>query len=340
VAGSGPCASTPVWVMPRSPNKRYKYLLANGTTGLSVAFDSAHPDWAGFRQSAGRWEKWARWALQLISIEDMQRLFDGINLTEISTSMTINATASILLALYIAVGKRQGRDVRKLSGTIQNDVAEEYIARGTYIYPPQQAMRIITDIFAWTKQQPARVEHDFHLRLSHARSGIHRCAGSCVHLGNGIAYVGSGHPSRARCRQVCSALELFSSTRTVIFWKKWRQFRAAAECGRRSCANHFQAKESEVVDAALPHPDGRFDAYRAAAGKQYCADGNPGDGAVLGGTQSLHTNSFDEALACPPSSRRALPCAPSRLLRFESGAPQTVDPLAGSLLHRIAYQRD
>src|SRR6202166_4712112 len=133
-------------------NKRYKYLLANGTTGLSVAFDlptqigldSDHPLAVGEVGKVG---------VAIDSIEDMQRLFDGIDLTRISTSMTINATASILLALYVAVARRQGMEVRKLSGTVQNDVLKEYIARGTYIYPPHQAMRIITDLFAWCKTE-------------------------------------------------------------------------------------------------------------------------------------------------------------------------------------------
>src|SRR2546421_5144323 len=132
-------------------NRRYKYLLAHGTTGLSVAFDlptqigldSDHPLAAGEVGKVG---------VAIDSIEDMQRLFEGIDLTSISTSMTINATASILLALYLAVGKRQGADIRKLSGTVQNDVLKEYISRGTYIYPPRQGMRIITDLFAWTNQ--------------------------------------------------------------------------------------------------------------------------------------------------------------------------------------------
>ena len=131
-------------------NKRYKYLLANGTTGLSVAFDlptqigldSDNPLAAGEVGKVG---------VAIDSIEDMQRLFEGIDLTAISTSMTINATASILLALYVAVARRQGADIRHLSGTVQNDVLKEYIARGTYIYPPQQAMHIITDMFAWAR---------------------------------------------------------------------------------------------------------------------------------------------------------------------------------------------
>ncbi len=169
-------------------NKRYKYLLANGTTGLSVAFDlptqigmdSDHPMALGEVGKVG---------VAIDSIDDMQRLFDGIELTKISTSMTINATASILLALYVAVAKRQGGDIRRLSGTVQNDVLKEYIARGTYIYPPEQAMRIITDLFAWANENVP----DWN---TISISGYHmREAGSTAvqevafTLGNGIAYV-------------------------------------------------------------------------------------------------------------------------------------------------------
>src|SRR5882762_8916135 len=132
-------------------NQRYKYLLAHGTTGLSVAFDL--PTQIGMDSDhALAMGEVGKVGVAIDSIEDMQRLFDGIDLTKISTSMTINATASILLALYVAVARRQGADIRLLSGTVQNDVLKEYIARGTYIYPPSQAMRIITDMFAWTNQ--------------------------------------------------------------------------------------------------------------------------------------------------------------------------------------------
>ena len=177
-------------------NKRYKYLLANGTTGLSVAFDlptqigldSDNPLAMGEVGKVG---------VAIDSIEDMQRLFDGIDLTSISTSMTINATASILLALYVAVARRERRDIRKLSGTVQNDVLKEYIARGTYIYPPQQAMRIITDLFAWTNENVP----DWN---TISISGYHmREAGSTAvqevafTLGNGIAYVEAAIRRRA-----------------------------------------------------------------------------------------------------------------------------------------------
>src|SRR5207237_1066781 len=169
-------------------SKRYTYLLAHGTTGLSVAFDlptqigldSDHPLAAGEVGKVG---------VAIDSIEDMQRLFDGIDLTKISTSMTINATASILLALYVAVAKRQGANIRKLSGTVQNDVLKEYIARGTYIYPPQQAMRIITDLFAWANQNVPEWNtisiSGYHMR----EAGSTAVQEVAFTLGNRIAYV-------------------------------------------------------------------------------------------------------------------------------------------------------
>jgi methylmalonyl-CoA mutase N-terminal domain/subunit len=169
-------------------NKRYKYLLANGTTGLSVAFDlptqigmdSDHALAAGEVGKVG---------VAIDSIEDMERLFSGIELTRISTSMTINATASILLALYVAVARRQGADIRRLSGTVQNDVLKEYIARGTYIYPPRQALRVITDMFAWTKEHLPEWNtisiSGYHMR----EAGSTAVQEVAFTLGNGMAYV-------------------------------------------------------------------------------------------------------------------------------------------------------
>src|ERR1700680_2858001 len=169
-------------------NKRYKYLLANGTTGLSVAFDL--PTQIGLDSdpplAVGEVGKVG---VAIDSIEDMERLFDGINLTKISTSMTINATASILLALYVGVARRQGADIRKLSGTVQNDVLKEFIARGTYIYPPRQAMRIITAVFAWTNENVPEWNtisiSGYHLR----EAGSTAVQEVAFTLGNGIAYV-------------------------------------------------------------------------------------------------------------------------------------------------------
>ena len=248
-------------------NKRYKYLLANGTTGLSVAFDlptqigldSDHPLAVGEVGKVG---------VAIDSIEDMQRLFDGIDLTKISTSMTINATASILLALYVAVARRQGADIRKLSGTVQNDVLKEYIARGTYIYPPQQAMRIITDMFAWTNQNVPEWNtisiSGYHMR----EAGSTAVQEVAFTLANGIAYVQARHRRRARRRQVRAAAFLLLQ-RAQQFSGRSRQVpRRPPHVGAHH-ARAFQGQESALLDAALSYPDRRLHADRAAAGKQY-----------------------------------------------------------------------
>src|SRR5438309_4447728 len=189
-------------------NKRYKYLLANGTTGLSVAFDlptqigldSDHPLAAGEVGKVG---------VAIDSIEDMERLFEGIDLTSISTSMTINATASILLALYLAVGKRQGAALSKLSGTVQNDVLKEYIARGTYIYPPAQAMRIITDLFAFCNQQVPEWNtisiSGYHMR----EAGCTAVQEVAFTLANGITYVTAARNAGLDVDQFAPRLSFF-----------------------------------------------------------------------------------------------------------------------------------
>ena len=310
-------------------NKRYKYLLANGTTGLSVAFDlptqigldSDHPLAAGEVGKVG---------VAIDSIEDMQRLFDGIELTKISTSMTINATASILLALYVAVARRQGADIRKLSGTVQNDVLKEYIARGTYIYPPQQAMRIITDMFAWANENVP----DWN---TISISGYHmREAGSTAvqevafTLGNGMAYVRGGDQCRTRRRQVRSA--------AVVLLQRPQQFSGrGGEVPRRPPhvgAHHARSFQSDAIPSRWML---RF--HTQTAGSTLTAQQPENNivrtaiqamAAVLGGTQSLHTNSFDEALALPTEQAARIALRTQQIIAYESGAPQTIDPLAGS----------
>ena len=211
------------------------------------------------------------------SIEDMQRLFDGIDLTEISTSMTINATASILLALYVAVARRQGADIRKLSGTVQNDVLKEYIARGTYIYPPQQAMRIITDIFAWTNENVPEWNtisiSGYHMR----EAGSTAVQEVAFTLGNGIAYVEAAHRRRPRRRQVRAAALLLLQ-RAQQFPRRGREVPRRAPHVGEDHARPLQGEEPKIVDAALPHADRRFHADRAAAGEQHRAHGDSGHG--------------------------------------------------------------
>ncbi len=261
-------------------NKRYKYLLANGTTGLSVAFDlptqigldSDHPLAAGEVGKVG---------VAIDSIEDMQRLFDGIELTKISTSMTINATASILLALYVAVARRQGGDPRKLSGTVQNDVLKEYIARGTYIYPPHQAMRVITDMFAWANENVP----DWN---TISISGYHmREAGSTAvqevafTLGNGMAYVEAAIKAGLDVDKFAPRLSFFFNAHNN-FLEEVAKFRAARRMWARIMREHFKAQQPQVVDAALPHADGRINPDGSATGEQYRPHGDSGDGRRAG----------------------------------------------------------
>jgi len=309
-------------------NKRYKYLLANGTTGLSVAFDL--PTQIGLdsdsRLALGEVGKVG---VAIDSIEDMERLFDGIELTKISTSMTINSTASILLALYVAVARRKGNDVRKLSGTVQNDVLKEYIARGTYIYPPHQAMRIITDLFAWANENVP----DWN---TISISGYHmREAGSTAvqevafTLANGMAYVQAAIDKGLDVDKFAPRLSFFFNAHSN-FLEEVAKFRAARRMWARIMREHFRAKHpkswmlrfhTQTAGSTLTAQQPENNIVRTAI--QALA-------AVLGGTQSLHTNSFDEALALPTEQSARIALRTQQIIGYESGVPQTIDPLAGS----------
>jgi methylmalonyl-CoA mutase, N-terminal domain len=309
-------------------NKRYKYLLANGTTGLSVAFDlptqigmdSDHPMAIGEVGKVG---------VAIDSIEDMQRLFDGIELTKISTSMTINATASILLALYVAVARRQGGDIRKLSGTVQNDVLKEYIARGTYIYPPQQAMRVITDMFAWANENLPEWNtisiSGYHMR----EAGSTAVQEVAFTLGNGMAYVEAAIKAGLDVDKFAPRLSFFFNAHSN-FLEEVAKFRAARRMWARIMREHFRARNprswmlrfhtqtaGSTLTAQQPENNIVRTAFQAMA-------------AVLGGTQSLHTNSYDEALALPTEQAARIALRTQQIIAYESGAPQTIDPLAGS----------
>ena len=309
-------------------NKRYKYLLANGTTGLSVAFDlptqigldSDNPLAVGEVGKVG---------VAIDSIEDMQRLFDGIDLTKISTSMTINATGSILLALYIAVAKRQGADIRKLSGTVQNDVLKEYIARGTYIYPPQQAMRIITDMFAWANDNVPEWNtisiSGYHMR----EAGSTAVQEVAFTLGNGIAYAQAAINAGLDIDKFAPRLSFFFNAHSN-FLEEVAKFRAARRMWARIMKEKFKAQNprswmlrfhTQTAGSTLTAQQPENNIVRTAI--QALA-------AVLGGTQSLHTNSYDEALALPTEQAARIALRTQQIIAFESGAPQTIDPLAGS----------
>src|SRR5436309_1115160 len=309
-------------------NERYKYLLANGTTGLSVAFDlptqigldSDNPLAVGEVGKVG---------VAIDSIEDMQRLFDGIDLTKISTSMTINATASILLALYVAVARRQGADVRRLSGTVQNDVLKEYIARGTYIFPPAQAMRIITDMFAWANENvpewnPISIS-GYHMR----EAGSTAVQEIAFTLGNGIAYVKAAIDAGLDVDNFAPRVSFFFNAHNN-FLEEVAKFRAARRMWARIMREQFKAKNprswmlrfhTQTAGSTLTAQQPENNIVRTAI--QAMA-------AVLGGTQSLHTNSYDEALALPTEQAARIALRTQQIIAYESGAPQTVDPLAGS----------
>src|SRR6202171_339975 len=278
-------------------NKRYKYLLAHGTTGLSVAFDlptqigldSDHPLAAGEVGKVG---------VAIDSIDDMERLFEGIDLTTISTSMTINATASILLALYVAVARRRGGDIRKLSGTVQNDVLKEYIARGTYIYPPQQAMRVITDMFAWGKDNVPEWNtisiSGYHMR----EAGSTAVQEVAFTLGNGMAYVEAAIKAGLDVDKFAPRLSFFFNAHNN-FLEEVAKFRAARRMWARLMKDRFGARHAKSMML-------RF--HTQTAGSPLTAQQPENNivrtaiqalAAVLGGTQSLHTNSYDEALSLP-----------------------------------------
>jgi methylmalonyl-CoA mutase N-terminal domain/subunit len=317
-------------------NKRYKYLLDNGTTGLSVAFDlptqigmdSDHALASGEVGKVG---------VAIDSIEDMQRLFDGIDLTRISTSMTINATASILLALYVAVARRQGKgndndndnDIRKLSGTVQNDVLKEYIARGTYIYPPQQAMRIVTDMFAWANQNVPEWNtisiSGYHMR----EAGSTAVQEVAFTLGNGMAYVEAAIKAGLDVDKFAPRLSFFFNAHNN-FLEEVAKFRAARRMWARIMREHFKARNprswmlrfhTQTAGSTLTAQQPENNIVRTAI--QAMA-------AVLGGTQSLHTNSYDEALALPTEQAARIALRTQQVIAYESGAAQTIDPLAGS----------
>src|ERR1700685_1468023 len=278
-------------------NKRYKYLLANGTTGLSVAFDLPTQIGLDSDNSLAMGEV-GKVGVAIDSIEDMMRLFDGINLEKISTSMTINASASILLALYIVTARRTGSDVRKLSGTIQNDVLKEYIARGTYIYPPAQAMRIITDIFSYANEQVPEWNtisiSGYHMR----EAGSTAVQEVAFTLANGITYVQAAIDAGLDVDKFAPRLSFFFNAHSNFF-EEVAKFRAARRMWARIMRDRFGAKNpksqmlrfhTQTAGSTLTAQQPEINIARTAL--QAMAS-------VLGGTQSLHTNSFDEALALP-----------------------------------------
>lgn len=308
-------------------NKRYHYLLSQGVMGLSVAFDlptqigydSDHPLSEGEVGKVG---------VAIDSIEDMQTLFNGIKLEDVSTSMTINATGFILLALYVAVAKQQGADLSKLSGTIQNDILKEYAARGTYIYPPKPSMRIITDIFEWCSGELPKWNtisiSGYHIR----EAGSTAVQEIAFTLSNGKAYVKAAIEKGLDINVFGKRLSFFFNSHNNLF-EEVAKFRAA----RRMWANIM--KELGATD-----PKAMMLRFHTQTGGSTLTAQQPLNNisrvtiqtlaAVLGGTQSLHTNGYDEALSLPTEEAARIALRTQQVVAFESGVTETVDPLAGS----------
>jgi methylmalonyl-CoA mutase N-terminal domain/subunit len=309
-------------------NKRYKYLLANGTTGLSVAFDlptqigldSDHPLAVGEVGKVG---------VAIDSIEDMQRLFDGINLEKVSTSMTINATASILLAMYIVAAQRCNADAKKLNGTIQNDVLKEYIARGTYIYPPTQAMRIITDIFAFCRENVPEWNtisiSGYHMR----EAGCTAVQEIAFTLANGMTYVKAAIDAGLPVDEFAPRMAFFFACHNN-FLEEVAKFRAGRRLWARIMKEKFGAKNPKSMMLRFHTQTGGSTLTAQQPENNIVRTALQALSAVLGGTQSLHTNSFDEALALPTENSARIALRTQQIIAYESGVPQTIDPLAGS----------
>ncbi len=311
-------------------NRRYKYLLEHGQTGLSVAFDlptqmgydSTHPMAAGEVGKVG---------VAIDSLEDMERLFDGIPLDKVSTSMTINSTAAILLAMYVCVGERQGVKPSELNGTIQNDVLKEYVASWTYIYSPQDSMRIITDIFAFCNHHMPKWNmisiSGYHIR----EAGSTAVQEVAFTLANGIAYVEAAIKAGMDVDQFGGRLSFFFNVHNN-FLEEIAKFRAARRLWAKIMAERFGAKNPRAMML-------RF--HTQTAGCTLTAQQPENNiirvtiqalASVLGGTQSLHTNSMDEALALPSDKAVRIALRTQQIIGYESGVTDSVDPLAGSYL--------
>jgi methylmalonyl-CoA mutase N-terminal domain/subunit len=309
-------------------NRRYHQLLAAGTTGLSVAFDL--PTQMGYDSDAAiAAGEVGKVGVAIDSVDDMRVLFDAIPLDQVSTSMTINAPAAVLLLLYQLVAEEQGIDPAKLNGTIQNDVLKEYIARGTYIYPPAASLRLTTDIFDYCRTQ---VPHWNTISISGyhmAEAGATPAQEIAFTLANGVEYVRAAIASGQHVDEFAPRLAFFFVARTT-FLEEVAKFRAARRIWARIMKEEFGAQNPKSMML-------RF--HTQTAGVQLTAQQPEVNlvrvavqalGAVLGGTQSLHTNSFDEALALPSEKAARLALRTQQVLAFETDVTATVDPLAGS----------
>jgi methylmalonyl-CoA mutase N-terminal domain/subunit len=309
-------------------NRRYRYLLEQGQTGLSVAFDL--PTQIGYDAGHPRAEsEVGKVGVSICSIEDMETLFRGIPLEKVTTSMTINATASVLLALYVAVARRQGADLRRLGGTIQNDILKEYIARGTYIFPPRPSMRLITDVFAWCKDELP----DWN---TISISGYHMREAGCTAgqevgftLANAIEYVDAALAAGLAVDEFAPRLSFFFACHS-LFLEEVAKFRAARRLWARIMKERFRASDPRSLMLRFHTQTGGATLTAQQPENNLVRTALQALAAVLGGTQSLHTNSFDEALALPSERAATLALRTQQVIAYETGVADTVDPVAGS----------
>jgi len=309
-------------------NQRYKYLLGQGQNALSVAFDlptqigmdSDHPLAGGEVGKVG---------VAIDSLQDMETLFDGIPLEKISTSMTINSTAAILLALYVAVARKQGADLKKLSGTVQNDILKEYIARGTYIYPPRPALRLVTDLFRWCRDELPEWNtisiSGYHIR----EAGSTAVQEVAFTLADAIAYVEAAIAAGMELDSFAPRVSFFFNAHSN-FLEEVAKFRAARRLWARIMKDQFHARDprsqmlrfhTQTAGSTLTAQQPDVNIVRTAVEAL---------AAVLGGTQSLHTNAKDEALGLPTEDAALLTLRTQQIIAHESGVRNTVDPLGGS----------
>lgn len=309
-------------------NRRYRYLLEKGQTGLSVAFDlptqmgrdSDHPMSLGEVGKVG---------VAIASIHDMRRLFDQIPLDKVSTSMTINATASILLALYIAVAEEQGVDRKQLRGTIQNDILKEYIARGTYIFPPRPSLRIIRDIFAFAQNE---VPHFNTISISgyHMReAGCDAAQELAFTLADGLTYVQTAIESGLDVNRFGQQLSFFFNGHNNLL-EEVAKFRAARRLWCRLLTERFGATHPKAMGLKFHTQTAGMTLQAQQPLNNVVRVAIQAMAAVLGGTQSLHTNSYDEALGLPTEQSVTLALRTQQIIAYESGLADFVDPLAGS----------
>jgi len=309
-------------------NRRYHYLLSQGTTGLSVAFDL--PTQTGYdSDSPLALGEVGRVGVAISSLEDMERLFHGIRLDEVSTSMTINATATTLLAMYVTAARRSGADIRRLSGTVQNDILKEYIARGTYIYPVKPAIRLTTDLFQWATEHLPNWNtisiSGYHMR----EAGCTAVQELAFTLANGRAYVEAALAAGLDLDSFAPRLSFFFNAHSNLF-EEVAKFRAARRIWATWMREHYHATNPRSWML-------RFHAQ--TAGSSLTAQQPENNivrttiealAAILGGTQSLHTNGYDEALSLPTEQAARIALRTQQIIAFESGVPEVADPLGGS----------